>query len=892
MVSSIDAASLKAGTTMDKLPSTSARHHATILMAVRAVAVVLGIAIASPASAATLRGLVFDDTNGDGLPSAGEPGVANAIVSVGAGEYGLFATTDSVGQFEMTIASGARAIAWVRVPDGFTPGPAWARVDLSKSDHVDIALRRLPPGPRGAVTFVVAADTHIPHTQEQVTAADLANAASVATQLEPAPAFFTILGDITQGNRDAEFQLVDAALDGLGVPYVPVPGNHDWYDGGAAWYAHYGPDNYSFDIGDTHFVVWNMAMSEADIRLYLGAELSRVTASMTVVALTHAPPSESVTNALRELGVDYVLTGHAHSNRVVDHGGLIELNTQPMLMGGLDFTPAGYRVLTLDGGRLGSYHKTTVDDPFVSIMSPRPEACVPPTGGQLIVAAEIDGGASNIEAQVDCSTPVALRGVGGWTYQVELPVLAPGSHTVRVTATTPTGSRIETERWFQVCTPPAAPAAGEDWAQLGGGPAHGGARGHEVAPPLVTRWVASVGGHVVTAPPVIANGTVYVPVSDLGEGSTGGVVALDLVTGVQRWRVPTAKPLRGGIAVVDGTVVTPLIDGVVLGLDVATGGLRWRHELSIGLEPQAGALFGAPAADHDDVLIGHQRSLAALTGAAGGMLWTDDPVPEGTDSQSAAAIAVYDGMAVGTFNRAFGGVIAWDRERGKRMWSIVDGGTVAINASPVIDNDLIYVVSGAVEVTALDHAGRPRWRAKLDDEGFDWGHATIGTPALARGTLVVPTLYRDLVALDAATGAELWRFSGTPGPLRTTHYRGGRQAGFAASPVITGDIVWAADTSGQLSALELRSGRVLWQTAIGAPMLAGLAVSGDWLVAASYDGTVRALVPTDEIRVVRSAPTCREDAPEAGCCNTARTPAGTVVLSLLVAGAMRRRRRA
>jgi outer membrane protein assembly factor BamB len=304
-------------------------------------------------------------------------------------------------------------------------------------------------------------------------------------------------------------------------------------------------------------------------------------------------------------------------------------------------------------------------------------------------------------------------------------------------------------------------------------------------------------------------------------------------------------------------------------------------------------LFGAPAIDHHAVWTGHQRALAALTGARGDMLWTDDPVPEGTDSQSAAAVSIHDGMAVGTFNRAFGGLIAWDRQSGRRRWSIVEGATVAVNATPVIDKNLIYVVSGAVEVTALDHTGLPRWRTKLDPEGFDWGHATIGTPALARGTLVVPTLYRDLVALDAATGAELWRFSGEPGPLRTTHYRGARQAGFAASPVITGDIVWAVDTSGKLSALELRSGRTLWQTAIGAPVLAGLAVSGDWLVAASYDGTVRALVSTDEVRVVRTAPTCGlEPADSGGCCNSGRSPAGAFVLSLLVAGAVRRRRRA
>jgi outer membrane protein assembly factor BamB len=395
---------------------------------------------------------------------------------------------------------------------------------------------------------------------------------------------------------------------------------------------------------------------------------------------------------------------------------------------------------------------------------------------------------------------------------------------------------------------------------------------------------------VLTASPVIASGVVYVAVTDLGDGTTGGIVALDLATGAQRWRVPTTRTIRGGLAIADGTLLAPLIDGTLLGLDATTGALRWRLELSSEISPEAGALFAAPTADQDDLFVGHQRTVAAIGARAGSMLWTDDPVPDGRDSQSAAAIAIGDGIAVGTFERALGGVIAWDRVTGQRLWQVNAAATIAINASPVIDHDTVYFSSGADEVTALDLAGHPRWNVKLDPDGFEWGNATIGTPALSREILVVPTLYRDLVALDARTGAELWRASASPGPLRTTHYRGGHEAGFAASPVITGDLVWAVDTSGQLFALELRTGRQLWRTELGVPVLAPLAASGDYLVVASYDGTVRALAPGEE-RVVRAAPACDAvplDPP--GCCSTRRSPASVFMLALIVAVALRRRR--
>ena len=82
-------------------------------------------ALAAPAAAAPVHGLVYDDLNHDGLPSAGEPGVAGAVVAFGVQQ---FVVTDAHGQFTLDLAPGMQGIAWVRVPDGFVPGPVWAHV--------------------------------------------------------------------------------------------------------------------------------------------------------------------------------------------------------------------------------------------------------------------------------------------------------------------------------------------------------------------------------------------------------------------------------------------------------------------------------------------------------------------------------------------------------------------------------------------------------------------------------------------------------------------------------------------------------------------------------------------------------------------------------------------
>ncbi|CAN5842104.1 hypothetical protein BH11MYX3_BH11MYX3_14060 [soil metagenome] len=849
-----------------------------------AIALALVLAAGSVAQARTITGIVFDDVDGNGTRGANEPGIPGAVVGVGST---LFLRTDERGAFSLDADTG---IAWVSVPDGFRPAPAWAKIDGKVT--VELPLYRLTAPLAGPVTFVAASDSHTSFAHPFCD--DLGAASLIATERDPRPAFFTILGDVTQNTTPVQYLLTDQLLAGLDVPYVPVPGNHDWYDGGRAWHDHYGPDNYSFDLGGVHFVIWNMAMRDPDVVAFFHRELSYVPAGMTVVAMTHGPPSPEVVSGLRELGVAYVLSGHTHTNRVIDHDGLIEINTEPMLMGGLDFTPGGYRVITIDHGKLSGEHRTTVDRVRIELVAPARGQCVPPGGGPLIVSTELPAGEAEVTARIDCGTPLALAYVGGWSWRSAVPGLTPGPHTIAVDGVTTGGQHIARSFGFEVCTPDAGPLAGDPWPQLGGNAAHTGATPREIAPPLVTRWTTSVGGHVMHGAPVIAHGMIYLTTTDLASGDGGGVVASDLETGALRWRAPSRLPIRGAVTV-DGDIVAAVqIDGTVLGLDAQTGAPRWRYELGADLPPKSAATYGSIVADAGDLIIGNQRHLATIEATSGRAMWVRDPVRGNSEFPSLATIATADDVAVGVFDRELGGVLAWERVGAGLLWQVTGESANSINASPVIANGLVYLSNGATEVMALElETGKQRWRTKLDPTGYEWAIATIGTPALAHGVLVVPTLWRDLAGLDATSGRVLWRFGAAgASELRTTHYFGSNERGFASSPVITGDIVWAVDTGGHLAALDLHSGAVLWRTSIEVPVLAGIATTGRSLVIASYDGTVRVLSPTNHERAPITIAAC--DAPPRGCCDTGGGGRGSIALATLVvfyAGARRRRRR-
>src|SRR5207253_1445237 len=111
-----------------------------------------------------------------------------------------------------------------------------------------------------------------------------------------------------------------------------------------------------------------------------------------------------------------------------------------------------------------------------------------------------------------------------------------------------------------------------------------------------------------------------------------------------------------------------------------------------------------------------------------------------------------------------------------------------------------------------------------------------------------------------------------------------------ASPVITGGIAWSADTGGELAARDLRTGDLLWRTQLGVPVLAGLAASGDWLVVASYDGSVRAFTPgVPALAAASDAPaTCSDPAEPGGCCDASGPPPLAALILVLALWRSRR----
>ncbi|MDE2488573.1 MAG: PQQ-dependent dehydrogenase, methanol/ethanol family, partial [Alphaproteobacteria bacterium] len=151
----------------------------------------------------------------------------------------------------------------------------------------------------------------------------------------------------------------------------------------------------------------------------------------------------------------------------------------------------------------------------------------------------------------------------------------------------------------------------------------------------------------------------------------------------------------------------------------------------------------------------------------------------------------------------------------KVAWSFSDGIAYGHEAAPLVVGDTMYVVTPYPDIAyALDLSkpGAPiKWTYQPHPSPIAIGKACCDAvnrgPTYAEGKLVYSLLDDEVVAVDAKTGKPVWRTKlGDPADGVT----------MTMSPFVVGDVVLAGNSGGemgvrgQLTALDLNTGKVLW----------------------------------------------------------------------------------
>ena len=189
-------------------------------------------------------------------------------------------------------------------------------------------------------------------------------------------------------------------------------------------------------------------------------------------------------------------------------------------------------------------------------------------------------------------------------------------------------------------------------------------------------------------------------------------------------------------------------------------------------------------------------------------LWSRN-TGSGTDDQYLLLAPIVSGQTIYIADTDLK-VMALDTAKGKVLWKhkikLGDtgfwsgGDEVHLTGGPGFGNNLVFVGSSKGDVIAMDaKTGDEIWTSKLSSE-------ILSAPIIAEdGTVIVRTLDGKIYALNGTNGKRLWSYDQTVPSLTL---RG------TSAPTIEGNIVLAGFDGGHLVALETSSGRVMWDTSI------------------------------------------------------------------------------
>ncbi len=179
-------------------------------------------------------------------------------------------------------------------------------------------------------------------------------------------------------------------------------------------------------------------------------------------------------------------------------------------------------------------------------------------------------------------------------------------------------------------------------------------------------------------------------------------------------------------------------------------------------------------------------------------IWSRD-TGSGTDEQFVQLVPFVAGERVFVADRS-GAVRAYTLDKGEQLWHART--RVAISAGPGGGDNLMVVGSSDADLIALDaETGEQRWRTSVSSE-------VLSVPLIYRGIVVVQTVDGYLTGLDASNGERLW-VQGRTVPVLTLR-------GTSTALVEDGAVI-AGFANGKITALDIRSGTPLWEAVVAVP---------------------------------------------------------------------------
>ena len=366
---------------------------------------------------------------------------------------------------------------------------------------------------------------------------------------------------------------------------------------------------------------------------------------------------------------------------------------------------------------------------------------------------------------------------------------------------------------------------------------------------LEQAWKTNIGADAgrrsrLTAPPVVADGRIYVMDTE------ARVSALGLEGGERIWRAELTPELKerfrlreifggpdpaqvgfgGGVAFDGGRLFVTSGFGFVAALDAETGEELWRTATDAPVRT-------APTAYRGSVyFVTNTNELISLDQATGEKRWSFQSFEEAARILSSASPAAAGDLVVAPFSS--GELIAFLSENGRSVWNDTLARNTQLTAlstlndiagAPVIDRGLVYVVSHAGRLAAIDiRSGQRVWEAPI---------ASLQMPWVAGDFIYVVSVEAELVCVSRTDGAVVW-VEQLP-RYQNEKKRKGRISW--AGPVLAGERLVLVSSEGQVVAVSPQTGVVLDTKKIGEGSSVSPIVADETIYVLSESGKLFAL---------------------------------------------------
>lgn len=213
--------------------------------------------------------------------------------------------------------------------------------------------------------------------------------------------------------------------------------------------------------------------------------------------------------------------------------------------------------------------------------------------------------------------------------------------------------------------------------------------------------------------------------------------------------------------------------------------------------------------------------------------WATD-TGEGTNNKDIKLLLVKDHNRLYTVD-ACGKVIAINENTGIEEWTL--NLKAPVSAGPAVAEGKLVVGTNDGRVIAVDlKECKVAWSSKTSSE-------ILAAPKISGTEVFVHTMDGGLSAFSLIDGRQLWRFTHNLPPLMLRR---------SSTPEVSGDLVVAGFANGKLLAMQKNDGTVTWTQDISNPkgttdlqrmvdISADPVIHGDRVYAASYQGNIAAL---------------------------------------------------